>query len=99
MAPTLTYLVNIALPNKVAFQNLEVTHLQLAGADLLIGMDIISRGDFAVTNVGGITTFSYRFPSIQTIDYAEEARRIQKAAQTGKPPFYQGVLGKKKPHK
>jgi hypothetical protein len=95
---TLTYIVNIALPTGVAFANLEVTLFRLADADLLIGMDIISMGDFAVTNVGGMTTFSYRFPSIQTIDYAAEARRIQKAAQTGKPPFYQGVLGKKKRH-
>lgn len=96
VSPTLTYLVNIGLPNGVAFTNLEVTLLQLADADLLIGMDIIAMGDFAVTNVGGVTTFSYRFPSIRTIDYAEEARKIQKAAQVGKPPFYAGLLRKKK---
>lgn len=37
-------------------------------------MDIISRGDFAVTNFAGKTTFSFRVPSIQRIDFVEETK-------------------------
>lgn len=37
--------------------------------DLLIGMDIISLGDFAITNVNGKTTFSFRLPSTSIIDF------------------------------
>jgi len=65
------YHVNIGLPNKVAFPNVRVTKLRLAGSDALIGMDIINYGDFAVTNTGGKTVFSFRIPSIQHIDFVK----------------------------
>jgi hypothetical protein len=44
--------------------------------DIIIGMDIITQGDFAITNFGGNTFFSFRMPSIQTIDFEGELRRI-----------------------
>jgi alpha-D-ribose 1-methylphosphonate 5-phosphate C-P lyase len=72
-----TFLVNIILPNGVGFHGIQVTRGQLTSTDLLIGMDIISRGDFAVTNVGGITKFSFRHPSIEHIDYAANAQAIR----------------------
>jgi hypothetical protein len=34
-----------------------------------MGMNIISMGDFSITNLGGNTTMSFRVPSIQRIDY------------------------------
>lgn len=37
--------------------------------DALIGMDIISQLDFAITNFSGNTTHSIRFPSLHEIDY------------------------------
>ena len=45
------YLVNIYLPNHVVFIGVHVIKGELpeSGADILIGMDIITRGDFAVT--------------------------------------------------
>jgi len=67
------YHVNIGLPNKVAFPNVRVTKLRLAGSDALIGMDIINYGDFAVTNTEGQTVFSFRIPSIQHIDFVKAA--------------------------
>lgn len=95
VSPANTYLVNILLPNGVAFEKLEVTLGSLPpGAHMLIGMDIISVGDFSVTNVGGKTVFSFRYPSIKTVDYAEEARRIRAGAPSPQP-FYKG-FGKKK---
>lgn len=49
-------------------------------------MDIITTGDFAITNIGGNTTASFRIPSIEKIDYAAEAQKLTKlkAAMKGK---------------
>lgn len=66
------YKVNIGLPNNVAFAEIKVTQGKLAGADVLIGMDIITKGDFSITNVGGKTVFSFRVPSVERIDYVKE---------------------------
>lgn len=72
------YLVNITLPNGVGFMHIEVTKGQLVGgADVLIGMDIITSGDFSVTNKGGTTTFSFRVPSEVHTDYVKEHREAQ----------------------
>ena len=64
-----TYFVNIVLPNKHAFHAVRVSRGDLAGADVLIGMDIITMGDFAVTNHGGKTIMSFRSPSCEHIDF------------------------------
>lgn len=70
-----TYLVNIALPNKVMFHSVRVTKGILPDADILIGMDIINQGDFAVTNLGGLTKFSFRYPSQTHIDFVADFRK------------------------
>lgn len=64
-----TYLVNIALPQKVVFTGVRVTKGTFIGGDVLIGMDIITQGDFAVTNYNGLTKFSFRTPSMEHIDF------------------------------
>jgi len=70
-----TYLVNMRLPNKVGVAELRVIEADLgAHTDILIGMDIINAGDFAVTNFGGRTVFSYRFPSLKHIDFVKEGK-------------------------
>ena len=72
---SLTYLVNIVLPNSVQMANVDVTEGMLPGGaagDVLIGMDIIVKGDFAVTNKGGTTKFSFRLPSLVHTDYVHE---------------------------
>ena len=63
------------LPNNVGIAYVEVTEGDLMGEDVLIGMDIITRGDFAITNVGGKTTFSFRIPSVETIDYCKQGNQ------------------------
>ena len=69
------FVVNIWLPSHACFSGIRVTRGELHGdADVLIGMDIITRGDFAVTNLNGRTKFSFRVPSIADIDFAEEDR-------------------------
>lgn len=67
-----TYLVNVRLPNTVAFANVQVTKGQITGADALIGMDIIRSGDFAITNTNGKTVMSFRIPSQVCIDFVKE---------------------------
>lgn len=64
-----TFLVSILLPNKVIVPAIRVTKGELVGCDVLIGMDIIGGGDFAVTHKDGKTTFSFRYPSIEEIDF------------------------------
>ncbi|MDD2715197.1 MAG: retroviral-like aspartic protease family protein [Candidatus Wallbacteria bacterium] len=63
------YMINIILPNGVGFQELRVTEGNLSGTDILIGMDIMGQGDFAVTNFEGKTAFSFRLPSLECIDF------------------------------
>jgi hypothetical protein len=66
-----TYLICVYLPNGVYIDNLQVTDGNLGDADALIGMDIINYGDFAVTNFRGKTTFSFRSPSTEKIDFTK----------------------------
>jgi predicted aspartyl protease len=67
------YYINLFLPNQVGFKFIPVTEGILADdASVLIGMDIITRGDFAVTNFSGKTTFSFRVPSTAEIDFNKE---------------------------
>jgi len=67
------YVVNLHLPNRTLLANVLVTEGVLSGCDMLIGMDVISRGDFAVTNFSGRTVFSFRMPSLTTIDFGKHA--------------------------
>ena len=70
-----TYLVDIILPNHVAVRQIPVCDSEIGkqGIGVLIGMDIITHGDFAVSNYNGKTTFSFRIPSCQVTDYVAEA--------------------------
>lgn len=70
-----TYIVDIILPNKVKFEKVTVTEGSIGGGpiDLLIGMDIITTGDFSVTSTNKKTTLSFRYPSVKEIDYVPEA--------------------------
>lgn len=91
VVPTETYVVNIMLPNGVGFANVTVTRGLLSdGADVLIGMDIITRGDFAITNKDGNTVFSFRFPSQTAIDFAKPS------TAGGTPPKMFGLFGRRK---
>lgn len=67
-----TYLINISLPNHVVIQSITVTEGQLTGADVLIGMDIISLGDFIITNCNGQTVMSFRMPSAEPVDFVKQ---------------------------
>jgi hypothetical protein len=63
------YLINIFLPNQVGFPNVPVTKATMGSTDVLIGMDLINKGDFALTHGNGNSVFSFRYPSATTIDF------------------------------
>ena len=93
-----TYLVNLVLPNRVAFANIRVTKGQLAGgADALIGMDIITRGDLSITNMNGKTVMSFRCPSCEAVDFVAQAKKASMQAAPAKysQGGFSGGKGKK----
>lgn len=71
-----TYIVDILLPNNVLITECEVMDSEIGaqGIGALIGMDIISEGDFAVSNVNGKTVFTFQCPSKHRIDFSKMAR-------------------------
>lgn len=65
------YMINLTLNNEVRIRNLPVMDSEIGkqGIDVLIGMDIISIGDFAVSNFDRKTQFSFRIPSQEHVEY------------------------------
>jgi predicted aspartyl protease len=55
-------LVDILLPNHILFENHRVSIADVKSADMLIGMDIICRGDFIICNSENRTSFSFAMP-------------------------------------
>ncbi|MBQ7570728.1 MAG: hypothetical protein IJT19_00635 [Bacteroidaceae bacterium] len=66
------YVVNLLLPNKIEIKMLMVNDGKLTDTDMLIGMDIISLCDFAITNAGMKTKFSFQVPSTIDIDFEKQ---------------------------
>ena len=66
------YFVNLVLFSNFHFPDVAVVLGELIDTDVLVGMDIINRGDFAVSNRNGAMTFSFRIPSVENFDFATE---------------------------
>ena len=79
------YLVSIILPNNVGVRDIPVfgTDIGNQGIGLLIGMDIINMGDFAVSCFGGKTVYSFRVPSKKKTDYVLEINIENKTGHHG----------------
>jgi len=80
-----TYIVDVVLMNNIRFRSVKVSECSdvVGNFDCIIGMDIITRGDFSFTNSGGSSIFSFRIPSIESVDYVKdinEAIRFDKIA-------------------
>ncbi|MGO9093945.1 MAG: SEC-C metal-binding domain-containing protein [Bryobacteraceae bacterium] len=76
---TTSHVVNIGLPNRVMFTMMRVAKIPLHGhIDVIIGMDILGLGDFAVTSNQGRTTFSFCCPSRREIDFVAEIKASEK---------------------
>jgi hypothetical protein len=68
------YLVDILLPSNVAINNVRVTEfLDNGNFEVLLGMDIITYGDFAISNKDRKATVSFRTPpSDNPIDFVQD---------------------------
>ena len=69
-----TYMINLLLPNKMEVQTLYVMEGAMTDIDILIGMDIITLCDFAITNKEGKTVFSFDIPSSRKTDYSADSQ-------------------------
>lgn len=79
-----TYLVDLRLPNDLLIKDLVVADSEIGSQSIgeksvgmLIGMDVICRGNFTVSNYTGKTVFSFRTPSDRRTDYVAEIRKAQ----------------------
>lgn len=101
------YLVNIGLPNNVLVGAVQVTEgILTSGAvnpefepNVLIGMDIIGAGDFAVTNSNGKTVMSFKIPSTEEIDFvplSEQKNITEEMGNRHQRRAWQAQLRKKK---
>lgn len=68
---TKIYEVDIILPKGICLKNIKVYETTIGdqGFDLLIGMDVISKGDFCVSGANGVITVSFRYPAQGVTDY------------------------------
>ena len=80
---------------------------------MLIGMDVINRGDFCITNFENKTYMSFRVPSLERVDYVSEIgafNRVSKLYQIqskkgiekcpcGSGKLYKNCCGKSKYNK
>lgn len=83
-----THFIELVLNNNQIRLKLVVTECPTLSADEniggLIGMDVISQGDFAITNFGSRTTMTFRKPSVQNIDFCQTKNTpIVKTTQPG----------------
>lgn len=65
-----TYYINLMISGNMEFFTLEVTEGELEDVDVLIGMDVISQGDFCISNGNNETIVSFRSPSAEPIMFA-----------------------------
>nr|DAG72596.1 MAG TPA: retropepsin [Caudoviricetes sp.] len=70
-----TYLVSVGLPNHLRVNDIPVcdTDIGKQGLEMLIGMDIITLGDFSVSHFNDKTAFTFRFPSKERIDFVPQS--------------------------
>ena len=99
---------SIWLPNRICLPDVIVTQGRLGGnIDMLIGMGIINTGDFVVNNMNGITTFSFRMPSLECIDYTTQGQsaikdskvREEQLCQCGSGKLFLMCHGRNKPRR
>ncbi|MBR3597856.1 MAG: hypothetical protein IKL47_12880 [Clostridia bacterium] len=59
-----TYAVSLSLSEEITFRDVLVKKADLSekNVDIIIGMDIISRGDFEIRNYNNLIEFAFRIP-------------------------------------
>jgi hypothetical protein len=80
-APAERTFISIQLANSLEIEYCPVYVVDFEDDDfeMIIGMDIITMGDFAVCNTGGETSFSFVIPSFpDRINFTEKADQVNK---------------------
>jgi len=69
------YYMNLILPNQVMVSRIRATECDedQGKFDVIIGMSVITLGDFAISQPRDETVFTFRIPSIESIDFVEQA--------------------------
>lgn len=111
------YWITITLNNQNIILPLLATEASELSDDhatgMLIGMDVINRGDFCITNFENKTYMSFRVPSLERVDYVSEIgafNRVSKLYQIqskkgiekcpcGSGKLYKNCCGKSKYNK
>lgn len=59
-----TYAVSLSLSDEITFRDVLMKKADLSdkNVDIIIGMDIISRGDFEIRNYNNLVEFAFRVP-------------------------------------
>lgn len=72
-----TFIIDVMLPSEVMVGFVTASQLDgvVGSADVLIGMDIIALGDFAVGSKKGLTLFSFRIPP-QGVDFLPPDQQV-----------------------
>ena len=64
------YNIDLLLPSNVFIPDVIASEMSdEANFDVLVGMEVLNRGDFCVTNYQGKTVFTFRVPSLEVMDY------------------------------
>jgi hypothetical protein len=71
------YIIDVALRNMVSFTDIRsATFVKNDQFDIIIGMDILTQGDLAITNGNGRTVVSFRVPpDPEHTDYVKIAKQ------------------------
>lgn len=71
-----SYFVDVWLPGSIYFPGLQVVHRdKFTRSDMLIGMDIIGRGDSCLTNYKNQAALTFRYPSCEVVDFVADIKK------------------------
>lgn len=79
------YKMHIVLNNEIIVKDVSVIDSEIGNQniDVLIGMDIITLGDFGISNYENKTQFSFRVPSQEHVDYRGSSLHIEYTDKKG----------------
>lgn len=79
------YKMHIVLNNEIIVKDVSVIDSEIGNQniDVLIGMDIITLGDFGISNYENKTQFSFRIPSQEHVDYRDSSLHIEYTDKKG----------------
>ena len=74
------YMVTLMLPNNVIIPNVKVSECaeQEGRIDVIIGMDVITLGDFSISGQGDRRMVSFSMPSAFNVDYVQLVEDIRR---------------------